>query len=62
MQKQAETKSDGVKIPTIICLEKKKIWLSPIAKTHIPTENSKTNGQHKNTTKKLRLQKDCGPN
>ena len=33
-------------------LEKKKeIWLRPMTKTPIPTENSKTNGQHKNETK-----------
>ena len=27
------------------------IWLSPVTKTPIPTENSKTNEQHKNATK-----------
>ena len=31
--------------------KKKEIWLSPMTKTPIPTENSKTNGQHKNVTK-----------
>ena len=31
--------------------EKKKVWLRPMTKTPIPTENSKTNGQHKNATK-----------
>ena len=32
------------------CIEKE-IWLSPMTKTPIPTENSKTKGQHKNATK-----------
>ena len=40
---------------------KKEIWLSPLTKTPTPTENSKTNRQHKNATKKLRLHNDCGP-
>ena len=31
--------------------KKKEIWLRPMTKTPIPTENSKTNGQHKNATK-----------
>ena len=37
---------------TLVCKNKKKeIWLRPMTKTPIPTENSKTNGQHKNATK-----------
>ena len=31
--------------------KKKEIWLSPISETPIPTENSKTKGQHKTATK-----------
>ena len=31
--------------------KKKEIWLRPMTKTPTPTENSKTNGQHKNATK-----------
>ena len=34
---------------------KKEIWLSPKTKPPIPTENSKTNGQHKNATENI----DC---
>ena len=34
-----------------ITRKKKEIWLCPMTKTPIPTENSKTNGQHKNATK-----------
>ena len=31
--------------------KKKEIRLSPMTKTPMPTENSKTNGQHQNATK-----------
>ena len=33
--------------------KKKEIWLSPVTKSPIPTENSKTKGQHKNATKNV---------
>ena len=33
--------------------KKKNIWLIPLTKNPIPTENSKTNGQHKNATKNV---------
>ena len=36
-----------------VCYEEKKkeIWLSPMTKNPLTTENSKTEGQHKNATK-----------
>ena len=33
--------------------EKKKIWRCPMTKTLMPTDNSKTNWQHKNATKNV---------
>ena len=41
--------------------KKKEIWPSPMTKPPIPTENSKTKGQHTQTPQKLRLHNDCGP-
>ena len=41
--------------------KKKEIWPSPMTKPPIPTENSKTKGQHTQRHQKLRLHNDCGP-
>ena len=42
----------GQNVPNIYFKEKKKeIWPSPMTKPPIPTENSKTKGQHTNATK-----------
>ena len=41
--------------------KKNEIWLSPMTKPPIPTENSKTKGQNTNVTKNLDLHNDCGP-
>ena len=44
-----------------ILIAREKEGLRPMTKSLITTENSKTNGQHKNANKKLRLHNDCGP-
>ena len=52
------TSSDSHKV---VEEKKKKIWLSPLTKTHTTTEKYKTQRDNTKTPPKLRLYNDCGP-